>query len=126
MSLGFVISSIIGALVYSTDFINCIASALNFETQFTKEQTVKFPLYLNFVSALIVFFIACKFEEDHKVSTSGKILAIKESFAGTRLQEFSQIVTLWNHWVGTSALWVAWQQRGRPGWPTHTSRRKAE
>jgi len=83
MSVGFVISSIIGALVYSTDFINFIASALNLETEFTKEQTVKFPLYLNFVSALIVFFIACKFKEDHKVSTSGKIIAIKESFAGT-------------------------------------------
>ena len=47
MSVGFVISSIIGALVYSTDFVNSVASALNFETEFTKQQTVKFPLYLN-------------------------------------------------------------------------------
>lgn len=83
MSVGFVVSSIIGALVYSPDFINSLLSTLNFETEFSKKHTVKFPLYLNLGTALIVFFIACKFEEDHKISMGGNMTAIKESFAGT-------------------------------------------
>ena len=83
MSIGFVISSIIGALVYSDDLVNSALGLLHIETEFTKDQTVKFPLYLNLGSALVALLIACRFKEEHQPAQGGGIAAIRESFAGT-------------------------------------------
>ncbi|MBV64251.1 MAG: MFS transporter [Rickettsiales bacterium] len=83
MSVGFILSSIIGALVYSEDFINSTLSAMGFDIIFSKNQTLKFPLYLNFITAIGTLFVALKFEENHKPSKEGNLNAVKESFSGT-------------------------------------------
>ena len=46
MSIGFVITSITGALVYSPEFINSLLDMLGLDPGATKAQTLKFPLYL--------------------------------------------------------------------------------
>lgn len=83
MSVGFILSSIIGALVYSDDFINSTLSAIGSDLIFSKNQTLKFPLYLNFITAIGTLFVALKFEENHKPSKEGNLNAVKESFSGT-------------------------------------------
>ena len=52
VSVGFVISSIIGALVYSEEFINGLVSMIGLDITFSKEQTLKFPLFLNFITVI--------------------------------------------------------------------------
>ena len=83
MSVGFILSSIIGALVYSESFINSTLSTIGSDLVFSKEQTLKFPLYLNFITALGTLIVALRFEENHKPSKEGNFIAIKESFSGT-------------------------------------------
>lgn len=83
MSIGFVISSIIGALVYSVEFVNGLASVIGIDITFSKDQTLKFPLFLNFVTAIGVLIVALKFDEKHIEKNQRKLNAIKESFRGT-------------------------------------------
>ena len=83
MSVGFILSSIIGALVYSESFINSTLSTIGSDLVFSKEQTLKFPLYLNFITALGTLIVALRFEENHNPSKEGNFIAIKKSFSGT-------------------------------------------
>ncbi len=85
MSIGFVITSITGALVYSPEFVNSLLNIIGIEGDITKAQTLKFPLFLNLVTALVVCLIAIRFEEKAKTAhTSGqRFNAIRESFSGT-------------------------------------------
>ena len=72
MSIGFVISSIVGALVYSVEFVNGLASFIGLDITFSKDQTLKFPLFLNFVTAIGVLIVALKFDEKHIEKKSKK------------------------------------------------------
>ncbi|MCP4848865.1 MAG: MFS transporter [Verrucomicrobiaceae bacterium] len=85
MSIGFVITSIAGALVYSPHFMNSLLSSIGFDADMTKTQTLKFPLYLNLSTALAVLLIATRFEEPATVQDSDRprLNAIRESFSGT-------------------------------------------
>ena len=83
MSVGFVISSIIGALVYSEEFINGLVYMIGLDITFSKEQTLKFPLFLNFITSIGVLIVALKFEEQHIPKNQKKLHAVKESFSGT-------------------------------------------
>ena len=85
ISIGFVITSITGALAYSPEFINYLLSSLGLDTDVTKAQTLKFPLYLNLATALPVLFIATRFEEKITRQDPARphMNAIRESFSGT-------------------------------------------
>lgn len=85
MSIGFVITSITGALVYSPEFINSLLDMLGLDPGATKAQTLKFPLYLNLVTALAVFLIAVRFEEapNSPNPSDPRLNTIRESFSGT-------------------------------------------
>ncbi len=83
ISIGFVITSITGALVYSPDFINSVLHGLGLDPGVTKAHTLKFPLYLNLATAVAVFFIAIRFEEKQTNDNSTGLSAIRESFSGT-------------------------------------------
>ena len=80
---GFVISSIVGALVYSVEFVNGLASFIGLDITFSKDQTLKFPLFLNFVTAIGVLIVALNSMRNILKKIKRKINAIKESFRGT-------------------------------------------
>ena len=85
MSIGFVITSITGALVYSPELINSLLHMVGLEGSLTKVHTLKFPLFLNLITAIIVFLIAIRFEEKSETPgpTKHRFNAIRESFSGT-------------------------------------------
>ncbi|MFP6875162.1 MAG: MFS transporter [Verrucomicrobiales bacterium] len=83
ISIGFVVTSITGALVYSPDFVNSVLHSLGLDPGMTKAHTLKFPLYLNLVTALATFFIAIRFEEKQTEQSSAGFDAIRKSFSGT-------------------------------------------
>lgn len=78
MSAGFIVTSVIGAAVYSHDFLNSI-----FGTSLEKADTLKLPLYLNLVTAFAALAVALQFEERRKPAGDGGWRAIRASFAGT-------------------------------------------
>ncbi len=63
MSVGFVLSSALGAAVYSSEFVNGILAWFGSDMRFDRATTVKFPLYLNLVTACAALVVSLMMKE---------------------------------------------------------------
>jgi MFS family permease len=63
MSVGFVLSSVVGAAVYSADFVNGVLGWFGLDLRLDKTTTVKFPLYLNLVTACGALVVSLMMKE---------------------------------------------------------------
>lgn len=62
-SAAFVVAMLMGAAVYDADFMTMIGGLFGFEGEVHKTTSLRFPLYLNLITALGVLFIALKMRE---------------------------------------------------------------
>jgi len=63
MSVGFVLSSAIGAAVYSAEFVNGVLEWFGSDRRFDRSETVKFPLYLNLATACAALVVSLRMRE---------------------------------------------------------------
>src|SRR6201996_6052079 len=68
-SVGLVVAMLVGGAIYDPGFINAIAGALRFPITFTQGTTLRFPVYLNLVTAVLTFVVALSMREPSWKST---------------------------------------------------------
>src|ERR1700733_4687845 len=68
-SVGLVVAMLVGGAIYDPGFINGIASALRFPVTFTQGTTLRFPVYLNLVTAVLTLLVAVSMREPNRKST---------------------------------------------------------
>jgi MFS family permease len=67
-SVGLVVAMLVGGAIYDPGFINAIASALRFPITFTQGTTLRFPVYLNLVTAVLTLVVALSMREPNRKS----------------------------------------------------------
>jgi hypothetical protein len=67
-SVGLVVAMLVGGAIYDPGFINTIASALRFPVTFTQGTTLRFPVYLNLVTAVLTLIVALSMREPNRKS----------------------------------------------------------
>lgn len=61
----FILITLVGASIYDPEFIKHITSFFGSSVTLTQQQTLKFPIYLNLIMALITLGISLKMKETH-------------------------------------------------------------
>jgi len=77
-SIGFIAVTLVGAAVYDPDVVNRVAGWLGMDHRFTQSETLKFPLYLNLVTAVATLVVALRFYEP-PASRSGRGLPLGQA-----------------------------------------------
>jgi MFS family permease len=67
-SVGLVAAMVIGGAIYDPGFVNWIAGALKFSGRFTQGITLRFPVYLNLVTAALTLLVALSMREPTRKS----------------------------------------------------------
>lgn len=62
-SIAFFFAMTLGAVVYDPGFVNATLQSVGFDAQFTQSQLVKLPIFLTFISSLVVLFSALRMHE---------------------------------------------------------------
>lgn len=62
-SVAFFFAMTLGAVVYDPGFVNTTLKTMGFDTQFSQSQLVKLPIFLTFLSSLVVLFSAVRMHE---------------------------------------------------------------
>src|ERR1700720_1371360 len=62
-SVGLVIAMLVGGAIYDPGFMNAIASALRFPVGFTQSTTLRFPILLNLLTALLALLVVLGMRE---------------------------------------------------------------
>jgi MFS family permease len=68
-SVGLVVAMLIGGAIYDPGFINSIANALRFPAGFTQSTTLRFPIFLNLITAALTLVVAISMREPNRKST---------------------------------------------------------
>jgi MFS family permease len=68
-SVGMVVAMLVGGAIYDPGFMNSIASALQCPGGFTQGTTLRFPIYLNLVTAALALLVALSMREQSRKST---------------------------------------------------------
>ncbi|HEY0790954.1 MAG TPA: hypothetical protein VGD78_07805 [Chthoniobacterales bacterium] len=68
-SVGMVVAMLVGGAIYDPGFINAIAGALRFPVGLTQGTTLRFPVYLNLVTAALTLVVALSMREPGRNST---------------------------------------------------------
>ncbi len=87
-AVAFILITLTGAAVYDPEFMTWLFSLFGSSREFSQQQTLKFPLYLTFVMALITVVISLRMTETNHNRNSESIalpLAIKKSIQKTYL-----------------------------------------
>jgi hypothetical protein len=74
-SVGMVAAMLVGGAIYDPGFMNTIASALRYPGGFTQGTTLRFPIYLNLVTAALTLFVALSMREPNRKSTRSASVA---------------------------------------------------
>ncbi|MDT8378554.1 MAG: MFS transporter [Desulfotignum sp.] len=82
-AIGFVIAMTIGAVVYDPQLMGRVADWMGLGVSLTQEVTMRFPLYLTFVLALLAFFSTLKMTEPEGADRGQMDRSIKQTFAVT-------------------------------------------
>ena len=82
-SMAFVVALIIGGLVYDPKAMQWCADLLGMNTTVTQETTMRFPLYLNMITALATLVITCRMLEPGLDSHAKQDLSVRAAFAQT-------------------------------------------
>jgi hypothetical protein len=97
-SVGMVAAMLVGGAIYDPGFMNTIASALRCPGGFTQGTTLRFPIYLNLVTAALTLFVALNMREPNRKSTRSA------SVADDRPQPSKEIAI---KGVMTAGAWIA-------------------
>lgn len=70
MAMGAICTSITGALVYDHEFVNKLWHGMGLTGDWRPDQTIKFPLFLNLLTAIGCVFVTLRLRETHPVQPS--------------------------------------------------------
>ena len=62
-SVAFFFAMTLGAVVYDPNFVNTALNSIGVEVQFSQSQLVKLPVFLTFLSSLVVLLSAFRMQE---------------------------------------------------------------
>ena len=72
-SVGLVVAMLIGGAIYDPGFMNRIASALGCSGGFTQGTTLRFPIYLNLITAALTLVVALSMREPGRKSARERL-----------------------------------------------------
>lgn len=67
-SVGLVVAMLIGGAIYDPGFMNSLASAFRFPGGFTQSVTLRFPIFLNLITAALTLVVALSMREPNRRS----------------------------------------------------------
>ena len=70
-SVGMVVAMLVGGAIYDPGFMNRITGALGWSGGFTQGTTLRFPVYLNLITAVLTLVVALSLREQSRKSTRG-------------------------------------------------------
>jgi MFS family permease len=70
-SAGLVVAMLVGGAIYDPGFVNSVARALGRSGEFTQGTTLRFPVYLNFITAALALLVAIGMREPSRESIRG-------------------------------------------------------
>jgi MFS family permease len=82
-AIGFVIAMTTGAVVYDPRLMSLVAGWMGLGIQLTQEVTMRFPLYLTFVLALLAFVSTLKMTEPEQAEADSSDRSVKQTLAVT-------------------------------------------
>lgn len=82
-AFGFVVAMTIGAAVYDANFMNRLTDLMGLNITLTREMTLRFPLYLTFVLALLTFGSTLKMTEPKDAESSKMDRSAKQTLVVT-------------------------------------------
>jgi MFS family permease len=82
-AIGFVVAMTTGAAVYDTNFMNQVAELLGLGIVLTRDMTLRFPLYLTFVLALLAFVSTLKMTEPADAAQAETKRSVKQTLVVT-------------------------------------------
>jgi len=94
-SLAFFFAMMTGSAFYDSEFVNTCLSFLGFDYSISDETSIKIPIFLTFLSSLIVLGAALGQRETVQTSNQGALEAIRSSLRKTRVAGV---------WILTTAL----------------------
>ena len=90
-SFAFMIALLTGGIIYDPDVMNQACTLLGFENSLTQQDTMRWPILLNLVTAVLTLFSACALRETENYQSKSEFLPLRAAFLQT-----------WN-----VALWIA-------------------
>ncbi len=66
MAIGFILATALGALVYDAGLVNRMLGWIGIEAGITPEQSLKFPIWLNLITAIGALLVALRMVECHR------------------------------------------------------------
>ena len=82
-SFAFMIALLTGGIVYDPDVMNIACHFLGFDYSLTQQDTMRWPILLNLITALLTLFSACALRETENYQTKAKLIPIKAAFSQT-------------------------------------------
>jgi hypothetical protein len=70
-SVGMVVAMLVGGAIYDPGFMNRVTGALGWSRGFTQGTTLRFPIYLNLITAVLTLVVALSLREQSRKSTRG-------------------------------------------------------
>jgi len=74
-SVAFLITMIVGGLVYDANLLHRVAGLFGSHTQFDPKVTMRFPVYLTLVNAICAFVVACRMKEPRRAAAKADAAA---------------------------------------------------
>lgn len=71
MAIGFILATAVGALVYDAGLVNRVLGWVGIDAGITPEQSLKFPIWLNLVTAVAALLVALRMVECHQDDPAG-------------------------------------------------------
>ena len=90
-SFAFMIALLTGGIIYDPDVMNQACAFLGFENSLTQQDTMRWPILLNLVTAVLTLLSACALRETENYQSKSELLPLRAAFSQT-----------WN-----VALWIA-------------------
>jgi len=90
-SFAFMIALLTGGIIYDPDVMNQACAFLGFENSLTQQDTMRWPILLNLVTAVLTLLSACALRETENYQSKSDLLPLRAAFSQT-----------WN-----VALWIA-------------------
>ena len=82
-SFAFMIALLTGGIIYDPDVMNQACTLLGFENSLTQQDTMRWPILLNLVTAVLTLLSACALRETENYQSKSEFLPLRAAFLQT-------------------------------------------
>ena len=82
-SFAFMIALLTGGIIYDPDVMNQACAFLGFENSLTQQDTMRWPILLNLVTAVLTLLSACALRETENYQSKSDLLPLRAAFSQT-------------------------------------------